>query len=114
MSLFYFDFSKESETQYQPTQLMEFMQGVYDPTTSYFMRELGNMLSDGTYTILTVPQRPDVYSRDIYGTVDFWFFLLYYNNITFLEELDLGKTLEYPSLADMEDIFFTLKIRSVG
>ena len=112
MSLFYFNFDRETGKRYQVSRFMRFERGVYDFSTSYFLQEFMKLSPEGAYTILSVPQRPDVYSRDIYGNTDYWFLLLYYNNVTFLNELELGTSLTYPSISDMENIFFSLKLRS--
>ena len=69
MSLFYFNFDREVGKRYQVSRFMRFERGVYDFSTSYFLQEFMKLSPEGAYTILSVPQRPDVYSRDITGTL---------------------------------------------
>ena len=108
MSWFYVDLSADSDHRYDMRRLIKFDDDAYDESTSFFLHSLRELSSVGTYTI-AVEQRPDIYSRDIYGSTDYWQIILYYNDIVFLGELSVGTRLEYPSLSDMETLYFRLK-----
>ena len=51
-------------------------------------------------------QRPDLLSYKIYGTTDYWWLLMRYNQIFDIwNDLFSGKTLSIPDVLDYEDFF---------
>ncbi len=112
MSFFYVDYNIETRFRYDLTKFLEYKEGIYDTYNSYFLSKFCKLPEAGAYLISTVPERPDIYSRDLYATTDYWHLLLEFNNILFLNELQLGKSLRYFNLSDLEDLFFTIKTAS--
>lgn len=110
--MYYIDLKSEVAKRYDPTKFMEWNEGIYDETTSYFIEQLLNITTNGSYQI-QAPGRPDIYAYDIYGSTDNWQILLIYNNIRDLGELTVGRTLKYPAVSDLENLFFRLKALSV-
>ena len=89
-------------------RFMEFQENMYDDFNSYFLKSLQRLDRSGIYRINTREKRPDVYSRDIYGTTSYWSVLMEYNSIVSVNELVIGKSLNYPSKSDLEDLYFSL------
>ena len=107
MSFFYLNTDRPIVNRYDYSHVVEFRDGMYDDFTSYFLTELKKQPSAGFYTI-AIARRPDVYSYDIYQTTRYWHILLEYNNIVLLNSLTAGLRLEYPPLAALENIYFSL------
>ena len=107
--MFFIDETLESVNRYNVRKFCDFSEGLYDDMSSYFFEELRNIPSQGTYKIMVAECRPDIYSRDIYGTTMYWRLLLFYNDIVNLNQLTLGTILQYPSIADIESLYFRLK-----
>ena len=106
---FYINLSKPpSRLLYDVSRLMEYSEGVYDDFTSYFIEEMRKLPSAGTYRV-EEDNRPDIYSDAIYGSTDFWYILLLYNNIVLVSDMKRGDELRYPSKARLEDVYSSLR-----
>jgi len=106
--MFYVDYSRDTLSRYDPSKFMQKHDDFYDVHTSYFIKAVRRIPYTGEYTI-SISKRPDIYSNEIYGTTRNWQMLLDYNKIVLIDELVVGKTLRYPSLSDVENLFFRLK-----
>lgn len=123
MTQFYIDLDVESNERYDPARFMPFNQidpqnkqsggSIFDEFNSYFLEHLRLLNRSGEYEILS-PYRPDIYSQDIFGSTDYWQILWYYNNISNIEQLSVGKILYYPSISDVETLYFSLKSKQSG
>lgn len=107
MSLFRLS-TADYDERFDPHRFMAFREGMYDSFDSRFIRSLRALERQGIYRINTRERRPDVYSRDIYGTTAYWFILLEYNSIVSVNSLVIGTTLNYPRKADLESLYFSL------
>lgn len=107
----YIDIDVESDNRYNVRKFCEFKEGIYDDFTSYFLEQLLALPSAGSYEITKIEARPDVYSRDIYGTTKYWQLLLRYNNVVNLHQLALGTVLFFPSITSLEQLYFSLKVK---
>lgn len=107
--MYYINEKIESSDRYNFRKFCEFNAGIYDDFSSYFIEQLKKLPISGYYTISTSQFRPDVYSRDIYGSTSFWRVILSYNNIVNLNQLTLGTILVFPDISDMESLYFQLK-----
>ena len=111
---FYIDASDPGHHRYDVHRFMEFSEGLYDGTTSWLLFErLPRLPVAGRYRI-SVATRPDIYSRDVYGTTDLWQLLLLYNDVVLMETLTPGKLLSYFDLNDLEREYFSLSVRQAG
>lgn len=88
---------------------------VFDPNDSYFMSELQTLPVKGVYTIPAsiLEGRPDNLSQQIYGKQSYWHLLLWYNNIVNYTDLVVGTQINYPSLQDIDSLFFRLRARQL-
>lgn len=78
--------------------------GFIDLPSSEFMTELCKLPVLG-YVKVTIANRPDLYSYQLWGTYDMWWLLLYYNGIyDYFEELPIGTNLAYFDAVDYQDL----------
>lgn len=86
----------------------------FDPLTSYFASEIAKLPVSGYYTIQGEDERPDLAAYRIYGDTQYWWVLLMYNKILEFNGIATGETLPYPSLTDIEDLYFSLKAKETA
>lgn len=110
MTQFYIDDTQRPRFRYDLTALIEFTDGVYDESTSYFLAELRKLPVGRTY-VIRQPYRPDLYSFDLFDTTDYWLLLLAYNNILLIKDLTLHRVLNVPNRTDLENLYFSLNAR---
>ena len=82
-----------------------------DPLTSEFLRLMPALESSGRYTVQDEESRPDLMSFRIYGDTQYWWILLLYNQIIDVESLTQGKVILYPSIGDLESLYFSLSAK---
>lgn len=111
--MYYFDFDYESEERYDPAKYMEFTEGAFDILTSYFINELQKLPVNGIFQVTSEFNRPDLASTKIYGLTKYWWLILLYNNLSSPWELVIGLELSYPSINDIENLYFSLKAKGL-
>lgn len=107
--MFYVDLDYESLDRYDFAKFMEWTNDCHDILNSYFVSKLKNMPSAGEYVVQAEEHRADLLSYNIYGDIQYWWVVMLYNNILDTEDIEAGLTVMYPSLSDLEDLFFSLK-----
>lgn len=111
---FFINLDKESSERYDMSKFMLYDVDNHDPLTSNFIRELLNLQPQGQYTVQGEDNRPDLLSYKIYGSTQYWWILLSYNNILEFDNISTGDTISYPSLGDLENLYFGLKAKELG
>lgn len=81
---------------------------IMDAFYSKYLRELVKLTASGSLRVTTQASRPDLLSYDIYGDVQLWSVIMFYNKKISPYEIIEGETIQYPSLADLENLYFTL------
>lgn len=109
--MFYINNDITSITRYDMSKFMDFDTDSYCILDSYFCSQLKNIPYSGAITIKTQVERPDLLAYDIYGDVQYWWILMLYNDLQSPKELVQGLTISYPSLTDLENLYFTLSTR---
>lgn len=84
----------------------------FDIVTSFFVDEVRNLPVLGIYLVSGEEFRWDLISFVLYKNVAYWWVLAIYNNVTNPDRLSAGTLVSYPSLNDIESLFFSLKGRS--
>jgi len=79
-----------------------------DPLTSYFLIKLKSLPVRGQYVVQTEENRPDLIASRIYGSTQYWWILLLYNDMFSPTELVAGVVLNYPSPTDLSTLYFRL------
>jgi len=85
-----------------------FTESIYDDLDSYFMSALLKIPPAGVYVIQKESNRPDALSFTLYRDTQYWWILLVYNGMISHEELTPGRTISYPSLDQLETLYFQL------
>lgn len=82
----------------------------FDIVDSEFLFKLKSLDRFGTYNVIFEEGRPDLLSERIYGVgnTQYWWLLMYFNNIRLPRELKRGTTIRYPLIVDLENIYVNL------
>ena len=107
MGLFYINLDSTAPNRFDPEFFFEYTDNL-DLLNSEFLRQLKELPENGTYTVSTEEGRPDLLSYKIYTDTQYWWLLLIYNDLVYVDDLVLGMTIKFPSLADLEAIYFSL------
>jgi hypothetical protein len=108
--MFFIDTTVTSKTRFDRRKLVNFTTNVgYDILDSYFVNQLVDLPIAGQYQVFGDESRPDLISYNIYGHVQYWWILMIYNEVWDELEITAGTKWNYPSLADLEDLFFSLR-----
>lgn len=108
MAEFFINLELDSEERYDFAKFLDFSDN-FDPLTASFLRRLKDISYTGEFVVQSEEARPDIISNKIYGSTQYWWILLFYNDIISFEDLANGVVIKYPDLADVEDLFFSLK-----
>lgn len=112
MSLFFINLDREEKKRFGMSKFMEFANGDnFDPITSDFILRLQALKLGGEYKVQNEEGRADLLSFKIYQDTQYWWALLLYNGITEVNQLTSGLTIRYPSLGELENLFFSLKAK---
>ena len=109
MSLFYINSNYKSKDRFDLAKFLKEENDTHSMLDSKFILDLNKLPSDGTFLVQTEEQRPDRIADKIYGDSHYWWVILMYNGITDVSEVVSGITINYPSLEDLEDLYFSLK-----
>lgn len=112
MSLFYIDLDSSTETRYDLAKFMRFTDN-FDPLTSDLLKELKGLASGGNHTISMDEGRPDKTALKLYGDFQYWWILLYYNDMTSVSQYKRGTLIQYPDRDALENYYFSLKQRQL-
>tara|TARA_B100000700_G_scaffold311500_2_gene393635 strand:+ start:101917 stop:102783 length:867 start_codon:yes stop_codon:yes gene_type:complete len=105
--LFYIDINKQTEKRYAPEKLIRYSEkgGVYDILDSHFLAELARMPMAGTYVVVEDEGRPDVIAYKLFGSTEYWWILMAYNNLVIPSQLVAGATIKYPNIQRLETMY---------
>lgn len=106
-SKFNIDNDSDVEDRYDLSKFLRFTD-TSDPLTSEFLFEVTKLKVYGNYVVVTEENRPDLVSYYIYGDVSLWWLILFFNEKTQWWDLNNGDKIRYPSLTDLEDLYFRL------
>ena len=95
--MFYIDLEKEYETR-------------FDFLNSYFLKRLQGLPVQGYFVVTGNEFHPELISYGIpeFNNVDFWWIIMWYNNIIDIFGLQEGVRLAYPSIDSVEELYFDL------
>lgn len=106
---FFIDTALESPTRFDLAKFMRFENGNFDPLTSRFFVDVKRLSLEGFFVISGEEARPDSISFKVYGDDQYWWVIMIYNDIFNVEQLRSGTSITYPSLQDIEDVFFSMR-----
>lgn len=110
MGYHYINVDRITENRYDFSKLMEWQDG-YDPLNSYFIDQVLSLPVTGKHKVTTESGRPDLLSYNIYGDFQYWQILLLFNRFSEASEIEHNAVIKYPSLIDIEDLYFSLKAK---
>jgi len=111
--MFFINLDYESKERFDLSRFVEFTNGCHDFLLSYFVRELKNLKQYSTFVVQNEEYRPELISYKIYGSVQYWWIIMFYNDLVSIEDITTGLMIGYPSIADLESLYFTLKSKSL-
>lgn len=108
--MFYLNEEKK-KARYDMSRFMEHVDEAetFDIMGSFFIKEVLKLPVFGEYLVTKEEHRPDLISHEVYGSTQYWWVILLYNRIWFFQEIILGMSLAYPSLQNIENLFFRLR-----
>ena len=107
MSAFYINPAANTVKRFDMSVFMPYTDN-YDPLVAEFFRMLPNITTSGRYKVQTEDSRPELISNKLYGDTQYWWILLQYNGIAYVDDLKVGMSLNFPSLSDLESLYFSL------
>lgn len=107
---FFINLDKDSNTRFEMSKFFNFTDN-YDPLTSFMCNEFRELPVSGFFRIQGQDGRPDLISYEIFNNTQYWWLLMLYNDVQTVEGFTEGMTVKYPSIEDMEDLYFSLKIK---
>jgi len=113
VSQYFINLDIDSEERFDLAKFMEYTDN-FDPLTSAMLNEVRDMKTVGKFSVQAFAGRPDLISNEIYGSIQYWYLLMEYNNIETVEDLTAEVTLNYPSAEALEDAYFKLRARQVA
>jgi hypothetical protein len=108
MGLFYLNPNLSSPDRFDPGAFMAYTDN-YDPLTSQFLKLLPTLAVAGKWTVTTEISRPDLIANEVYGDTQYWWILMFFNDIILIEDLVINTVVNYPSLSDLETLYFSLR-----
>lgn len=110
MSQFFIDLKnlKYKTVRFDPAIFMDYSDN-FDPLTSYFLEAVIKLPQAGKYIVTREAGRPDQLSHTIYSDTQYWWVLMHYNGILSADDIKIGDTIRYPSINEVERLYFSLK-----
>lgn len=109
--MYYINNKIYSINRYDMSKFMDFDIDSFCILDSYLCAQIKNLPYAGAIAVTTQVNRPDLVSYDIYGHTQYWWLLMLYNDYTSPLELTSGALVKYPSLTNLENIYFTLSTK---
>lgn len=111
--MYFVDLEKEYSTRFDFAKFMEIVDGALDSAGSYFLEKLREIPSQGYYRITNEEFRPDLVSYRLYKNTQYWWILLFYNGLPSNEDLVSDLEIQYPSVHNLEALYFSLTSKSL-
>ena len=91
-------------------KFVQMSENVYDLLDSYFALKVKELPQYGLTNIQGEEAHPDFLSYRIYGSANFWYILMLYNDYIDVFEMKEGDMIKYPKLEHVEELYFKLNI----
>lgn len=108
---FFINLQEDFSERYAIAKFMEYSDDNFDVLTSNVLNTLKELKTSGEYTVQGWDKRPDMIAYEIYGDVQYWWIITLYNSIQTIDDIKHGMVIKYPSIQDLEDMYFSLKIK---
>jgi len=84
---------------------------VVDSLSSYMLYEIPLLPVHGYYKITTEMGNPPMLSHNIYGDVQYWWILMWYNQLLSPNDLTVGLEIKYPALGSIEQLYLNASLQ---
>lgn len=111
--MFYIDLSLDNLNRFDFAKFSEEIDNARDILSSYLLSSLHKIPLGGIYKVINEASRPDLISYKLYGFTQYWWVILFYNNLVDSEDIVNGMELRYPLLRDLEVFYFELVSKSL-
>jgi len=108
---FFINLDLESPERFDMSRFMLYDEDVFEPITSHVLETIKGLEAGGQYVVTGEDYRPDSVSDKIYGTTEYWWILLIYNEKLSFNDLQHGDEIRFPSIQALEDLYFSLKVQ---
>jgi hypothetical protein len=109
--IFFVNSSVKTEERFDLAKFMEFVNGDYDPLTSYLLNRLHELPVSAKFKTLGHENLPDLLSYDIYDTEQYWELLLFYNRKLGFDDLKDNEEIKVFDLEQLEETFISLRTK---
>jgi len=89
-------------------KFLDYANSFHEPLSSHLLRELNKLPVHGTYRVVSEDNRPELLAYKIYGQVQLWWVVMHYNSIVSVQDIKNSQILKYPSLGDLEKLYYSL------
>lgn len=107
--MFFIDLDNDYIKRYDFGKFVEFENNVHKILDSFLVLKFNDLSPFGRFIVRDEEYKPELISHKIYGDTQYWWLLMNYNNIIEIDNLINGLTINYPSINDIEDLYFSLK-----
>ncbi len=106
---FYFNFDVESDERFVMEKFIEKDLDFFDVYNSNFLFLINEIKEYGEFKVTNEERRIDLISYNIYGSTQFWWMLLEYNDIVDQFAISKGDVLKFFDLSDLESKYHFLQ-----
>lgn len=103
--MFFLKDDKQQPKRFDMIKFFNFDADNIESLTSFFGYAIPRLPEIGTRTVIQEEKRPDLLSYNIYNDTQYWWILLWYNNILNVNELTAGMEIRYPALNAIEELY---------
>lgn len=109
---FYIDLEYRSPDRFDAGALIEYNVDNYDILTSDFVDKIPSLDKLGNLDLKNQEGRPDLVSWDLYQDTSLWWIIMLYAAKTTAEEFEIGDTIDYPSMTQLEQSYFNIQVEA--
>ena len=106
---FYFQFDVEMSERFVMEKFTEPEGDFFDVLNSYFLNTIKDIKRAGEFLVTDQEKRIDVISYMIYGSTQYWWLLLEYNDIIDQSTIKTGDAISFFDLSDLESKYHFLQ-----
>lgn len=104
--MFHIDLDTQTSDKYDMAKFLDFGEDcVFNCLNSYFLYRIPKLPLAGYYVVRKEIGRPDMLSYNLYGDTQYWWILMWYNNMLKPQDLTSGITIKYPTLSNIEQLY---------
>jgi len=109
--MFYIDNETVTNDKYDMAKFMDFSdEGVFDSLNSYMLYQIPRLPLAGQYTLKKHENRPDLISYDIYGDMQYWWIIMWYNHFVKPQDFKIGRVIKFPSISAVEQLYLNASL----